>query len=263
MASPTPSSAPGPAVIEAVDVTKRYGHDVVVDRVSLSVERGATICIIGPSGAGKSTFLRCLNQLESLDGGMVYLDDEPLGYEQHGHVLRPKSSRKLRVQRRSIGMVFQNFNLFGHMTALQNVMEGPVGVKGMPRKDGKALALGLLARFGLADKADAYPSALSGGQQQRVAIARALAMEPKVVLLDEPTSALDPELVNEVLDAIRILRATGLTLVIVTHEIAFARECADRIVFMDCGVIVEQGLAAEILNAPKCERTKAFLSKVL
>jgi polar amino acid transport system ATP-binding protein len=259
----TPQNNASP-ILQAVDVTKRYGDLTVVDKVSLDVVRGETICLLGPSGAGKSSFLRCLNMLERIDGGTIHLDGELLGYRQHGGALRELPNRLEARQRRQIGMVFQQFNLFGHMTVLQNVIEAPVGVLGLSRQEATARARELLSRVGLLQKADAYPAQLSGGQQQRVAIARALAMKPKVMLFDEPTSALDPELVSEVLDVIRSLAQSGMTLLIVTHEVGFAREVCDRFVFMENGRIVETGPSSRLtVEDAEHERTSRFLSKVL
>jgi polar amino acid transport system ATP-binding protein len=251
-------------VLRAVGVSKRYGDLTVVDNVSLNVRRGETVCVIGPSGAGKSSFLRCLNMLEQLDEGQVYLDGELLGYREHRGRLRELSNRVEARQRQQIGMVFQQFNLFPHMTVLGNVTEAPVGVLRQDKAKAQATARGLLAQVGLSDKADAYPGQLSGGQQQRVAIARALAMAPKVMLFDEPTSALDPELVSEVLDVIRQLAESGMTMLIVTHEIGFAREVADRFIFMEQGRVVEDGPAASLApDTVTHPRTREFLSKVL
>lgn len=252
------------AVLEAVGVTKRFGQLTVVDKVSLSVLRGETICILGPSGAGKSSFLRCLNMLEEIDEGQIFLDGELLGYRMHRGKLRELSGRAGARQRQQIGMVFQQFNLFPHMSVLANVTEAPVTVRREDRSAARARARDLLAQVGLADKADAYPAELSGGQQQRVAIARALAMSPKVMLFDEPTSALDPELVSEVLDAIKGLAGTGMTMLIVTHEVGFAREVCDRFVFMEQGRIVEAGPSARLtVDGVEQARTREFLSKVL
>lgn len=251
-------------ILEAVGVTKRFGNLTVVDDVSLQVTRGETICLLGPSGAGKSSFLRCLNMLERIDAGHIFLDGELLGYRPHRNQLRELSDRAEARQRQQIGMVFQQFNLFPHMTVLQNVVEAPVGVLRRDKAETRSLAHELLERVGLADKASSYPGQLSGGQQQRVAIARALAMRPKVMLFDEPTSALDPELVSEVLDVIRQLAESGMTMLVVTHEIGFAREVCDRFVFMERGAVVEDGpssrLTVEDVEHP---RTRAFLSKVL
>jgi polar amino acid transport system ATP-binding protein len=250
-------------MMQACNVTKRFHGQAVVDDVSIEVAKGETVCILGPSGAGKSTFLRCLNQLERLDGGAVYLDGELIGFREHNGQLHELSNRALARQRQHIGMVFQHFNLFPHMTVLQNILEAPVGVLRRPREECAERAADLLKLVGLQDKRDAYPSALSGGQQQRVAIARSLAMNPKVILFDEPTSALDPELVHEVLDAMRVLATEGVTMIVVTHEMGFAREVANRAIFMADGAIVEQGPAKEMLSAPKQQRTQDFLSRVL
>ena len=219
--------------------------------------------LLGPSGSGKSTLLRCINHLETIDGGRIIVDDDLIGYRRAGERNHEMTPRQIAKQRRHIGMVFQQFNLFPHMTALENVMEAPVGVAGKSRAESKARALELLDRVGLADFAKHYPAQLSGGQQQRVAIARALAMEPKVMLFDEPTSALDPELVGDVLAVMKNLAQLGMTMVVVTHEMGFAREVADELVFMDAGVVVERGAPREVMANPKHERTKAFLSKVM
>jgi polar amino acid transport system ATP-binding protein len=258
-------SAPEPGnIIDAVGVTKRYSGLTVVDDVSLSVRRGETICLLGPSGAGKSTFLRCLNMLESIDEGYVFLDGEMLGYREHRGKLRELPNRAEARQRQQIGMVFQQFNLFTHMSVLDNITEAPVGVLKHEKAEARARGRELLAQVGLADKAHAYPAQLSGGQQQRVAIARALAMAPKVMLFDEPTSALDPELVSEVLDVIKQLADTGMTMLIVSHEIGFAREVCDRFVFMEHGRIVEEGPSAHLtVDGVEHARTRDFLSKVL
>jgi polar amino acid transport system ATP-binding protein len=250
-------------VLEARQVSKSYGGKRVVDDVSLTVEKGETVCILGPSGAGKSTFLRCLNQLEVLDSGAVYLDGSLVGFREVGGKLHKLHNRALARQRRHIGMVFQHFNLFPHMTVLQNITEAPIGVLRAPKGESRERAEELLALVGLAEKRDAYPSALSGGQQQRVAIARSLAMRPQVLLFDEPTSALDPELVSEVLNTMKVLAIEGMTMVVVTHEIGFAREVADRAVFMDAGCIIEQGPARDLISKPQHRRTVDFLSRVL
>jgi polar amino acid transport system ATP-binding protein len=221
------------------------------------------MCIIGPSGSGKSTFLRCINHLEKVDAGKLYVDGELVGYEQRGDKLHELQNREVARKRSEIGMVFQRFNLFPHMTALQNVVEAPVRVKGETRGVAAERARGLLDRVGLGGREDAYPRQLSGGQQQRVAIARALAMEPKLMLFDEPTSALDPELVGEVLAVMHDLTTTGITMIVVTHEMGFARAAGDQLVFMDQGVVVEQGVPTDVLANPQHERTRAFLSKVL
>jgi polar amino acid transport system ATP-binding protein len=250
-------------MVLAQGVRKSYGRHEVLSGIDLSVDPGQVLCIIGPSGSGKSTFLRCINHLESIDGGRLYVDGELVGYRQRGAKLYELSERDVCAKRAEIGMVFQRFNLFPHLTALENVVIGPMKVKGESRRDAEERGRVLLERVGLADKLRAYPNQLSGGQQQRVAIARALAMEPKLMLFDEPTSALDPELVGDVLDAMRVLADEGMTMVVATHEMGFAREVGDALVFMDGGVIVEAGDPREILAAPKHERTRAFLSKVL
>jgi polar amino acid transport system ATP-binding protein len=221
------------------------------------------LCVIGPSGSGKSTLLSCVNHLEKLDGGKLWVDGELVGYRSRGGKLYELKDREVARNRRNIGMVFQQFNLFPHMTALGNVVEAPVHVKRTPKDAAVARAVELLDRVGLADKRDAYPAQLSGGQQQRVAIARALAMDPRLMLFDEPTSALDPELVGEVLAVMRDLAADGMSMVVVTHELGFAREVGDHLMFMDDGVVVEEGKPREVLADPRHERTKAFLSKVL
>jgi polar amino acid transport system ATP-binding protein len=250
-------------MVDARNVRKSYGSNQVLNGMSLTVEQGEVLCIIGPSGSGKSTFLRCLNHLESIDGGRIYVNDELMGYRQVGNVLHELKPKDIAQQRQSIGMVFQRFNLFPHMTALQNVIEAPVGVAGIDAEEAKKQGLELLAQVGLQDKAEHYPSQLSGGQQQRVAIARALAMKPKLMLFDEPTSALDPELVGDVLDVMKNLAKAGMTMIVVTHEMGFAREVADKVVFIDKGVIVEKGKPKQVLDNPQEARTKAFLNKVL
>jgi polar amino acid transport system ATP-binding protein len=221
------------------------------------------MCLLGPSGSGKSTFLRCINHLEKINSGRLSVDGELVGYREAGGKLHELHERDVNRKRAEIGMVFQHFNLFPHMTAAQNVMLAPVRVKGKNRAQARDKAVELLGQVGLSDKVDTYPVALSGGQQQRVAIARALAMEPKLMLFDEPTSALDPELVGDVLDAMRQLAHHGMTMIVVTHEIGFAREVADTVVFMDEGVVVESGKPEDVLNNPRHERTKTFLWKVL
>jgi len=250
-------------MVLAEGVSKSFGSNEVLKSISLSVKQGEVLCIIGPSGSGKSTFLRCINHLERVDAGRLSVDGQVVGYRQHGdklYELKPKEASK---QRREIGMVFQRFNLFPHMTALENIIEAPIRVKGLPKARAVERATELLARVGLSDKGGHYPSQLSGGQQQRVAIARALAMDPKLMLFDEPTSALDPELVGEVLDVMKGLAQSGMTMVVVTHEMGFAREVADELVFMDGGVVVESGDPREVLANPQHQRTQAFLSKVL
>ncbi len=257
------SSAPEVPMVLADCVSKSFGNNEVLKSISLEVKRGEVMCLVGPSGSGKSTFLRCINHLEVLSAGRLSVDGQLIGYrEAHGKLyeMHPKEAAK---QRRDIGMVFQRFNLFPHMTALENVMEAPLQVKGEPKAQVRQRALDLLDRVGLADRADYYPAHLSGGQQQRVAIARALAMEPKLMLFDEPTSALDPELVGEVLDVMKELARSGMTMIVVTHEMGFAREVADSLVFMDGGVVVESGDPREVLANPQHQRTQAFLSKVL
>ena len=250
-------------MVEARSVRKSYGLNEVLRGISLKVTQGEVLCIIGPSGSGKSTFLRCLNHLEGISGGRIYVNGELMGYRQSGNVLLEMKPKEIAKQRQSIGMVFQRFNLFPHMTALQNITEAPIGVTGLNQKAAEELARDLLAQVGLQDKADHYPSELSGGQQQRVAIARALAMKPKLMLFDEPTSALDPELVGDVLDVMKGLAKAGMTMIVVTHEMGFAREVADKVVFIDKGQIVEMGTPKQVLDKPKQNRTKAFLNKVL
>jgi polar amino acid transport system ATP-binding protein len=250
-------------MVLAEKVHKSFGKVEVLKGIDLEVARGEVCCLLGPSGSGKSTFLRCINHLEKVDAGRLSVDGKLVGYRQAGDKLYELKERETAHARSEIGMVFQRFNLFPHMTALGNVVEAPVRV----RRESKAAAVdrgrALLDRVGLADKVDAYPSQLSGGQQQRVAIARALAMQPKLMLFDEPTSALDPELVGEVLDVMRGLAEDGMTMVVVTHEMGFAREVGDTVVFMDGGVVVEQGDPKSVIGNPQQERTKAFLSKVL
>ncbi len=250
-------------MVDARNVRKTYGSNEVLRGVSLTVERGEVLCIIGPSGSGKSTFLRCLNHLESINGGRIYVNGELMGYRQSGNVLHEMKPKDIARQRQAIGMVFQKFNLFPHMTALQNVIEAPIGVAGINSAEAKELGTKLLDQVGLGDKGDHYPSQLSGGQQQRVAIARALAMKPKLMLFDEPTSALDPELVGDVLDVMKGLAKAGMTMIVVTHEMGFAREVADKVVFIDKGQIVEMGTPKQVLDKPQEARTKAFLNKVL
>jgi polar amino acid transport system ATP-binding protein len=250
-------------MLKAEAVHKSFGRLEVLKGITLSVKTGEVMCMLGPSGSGKSTFLRCINHLEKINAGRLYVDGDLVGYRQDGDKLYELRESEVARERAQIGMVFQRFNLFPHMNALQNVIEAPCRVKGVKREAAVKQARELLERVGLADKIDAYPAQLSGGQQQRVAIARALAMEPKLMLFDEPTSALDPELVGDVLDAMRQLAQDGMTMVVVTHEIGFAREVGDCLVFMDEGVVVETGHPREVLANPKEERTKAFLSKVL
>jgi polar amino acid transport system ATP-binding protein len=253
----------GELMVDARSVKKKYGSNEVLAGVTLSVEQGEVLCIIGPSGSGKSTFLRCLNHLESINGGRIYVNGELMGYRQVGNVLYEMKPKDIAKARQAIGMVFQRFNLFPHLTALQNIIEAPIGVLGLDPEQAKALGLELLEQVGLGDKGDHYPAQLSGGQQQRVAIARALAMKPKLMLFDEPTSALDPELVGDVLDVMKNLAKAGMTMIVVTHEMGFAREVADKVVFIDKGQIVESGTPKQVLDNPKEARTKAFLNKVL
>jgi polar amino acid transport system ATP-binding protein len=250
-------------MVLAQGVRKQFGALEVLKGINLQVGRGDVMCLIGPSGSGKSTFLRCINHLERLSGGRLFVDGELVGYHQRGGRLHEMHPREAAKQRRDIGMVFQRFNLFPHKTALGNIVEAPVKVQGLKRDAAVNRARQLLDRVGMSDKADAYPAQLSGGQQQRVAIARALAMNPKLMLFDEPTSALDPELVGEVLDVMRQLAQDGMTMIVVTHEMGFAREVADSLVFMDDGAVVEAGDPRELLANPQHQRTKSFLSKVL
>jgi polar amino acid transport system ATP-binding protein len=250
-------------MVTAEQVEKWFGRTQVLKGIDLEVAEKEVCCIIGPSGSGKSTFLRCINHLEVVDAGRLSVAGELIGYRQRGDKLHEMREREVARQRQDIGMVFQRFNLFPHMTAMQNIMEAPVRVKGENRSGAQERAQRLLDRVGLGERGDAYPSQLSGGQQQRVAIARALAMEPRLMLFDEPTSALDPELVGDVLDVMRQLAEDGMTMIVVTHEMGFAREVGDSLVFMDDGVVVEAGAPREMLVAPRHVRTKAFLSKVL
>ena len=250
-------------MVKAEEVRKSFGRLEVLKGISLEVRPSEVLCLLGPSGSGKSTFLRCINHLEPIDGGRLSVDGELVGYRQSGDKLYELRDSEVARKRAEIGMVFQRFNLFPHMTALENVAEAPVCVGGQHRNEAKTAARELLGMVGLDDKENAYPTQLSGGQQQRVAIARALAMQPKLMLFDEPTSALDPELVGEVLDVMRRLADEGMTMIVVSHEIGFAREVADTAVFMDGGVVVESGPPAEVFGAPRHERTRAFLSKVL
>ncbi|MFE7356120.1 amino acid ABC transporter ATP-binding protein [Streptomyces sp. NPDC057543] len=250
-------------MVEIRSVHKRFGSLEVLRGIDLSVRTGEVTVVLGPSGSGKSTLLRTINHLEKVDSGWIGVDGTLVGYRRNGDKLYELREREVLRQRTRIGFVFQNFNLFPHLTVLENLIEAPVAALGRPKNEAVAAAEKLLARVGLADKAGAYPEQLSGGQQQRVAIARALALEPKLLLLDEPTSALDPELVGEVLDVIKDLAFQGTTMIVVTHEIGFAREVADTVVFMDEGRIVEQGAPGDVLDRPRHERTRAFLSKVL
>ena len=260
--TPAGSGPDGP-MVRAEGVHKSYGPVEVLKGIDLEVKQGEVFCLVGPSGSGKSTFLRCINHLEKVNAGRLWVDGELVGYRQKGDRLYELRDREVALKRRDIGMVFQRFNLFPHMTAVENVIEAPVQVKGEGKAAARERAMALLERVGLADKARSYPSQLSGGQQQRVAIARALAMKPKLMLFDEPTSALDPELVGDVLDVMRGLAEEGMTMIVVTHEMGFAREVGDALVFMDGGVVVESGNPREVLTNPQHERTRAFLSKVL
>ena len=250
-------------MVKADDVRKSFGRLSILNGIDLEVAPKEVLCLIGPSGSGKSTILRCINRLERIDGGRVWVDGSLVGYHERGGRLYEMRDREVAAQRRSIGMVFQRFNLFPHMTAAQNIMEAPIRVSGMSKVEALDRAEALMTRVGLKDKMDVYPSQLSGGQQQRVAIARALAMKPKLMLFDEPTSALDPELVGEVLDVMRGLAEEGMTMIVVTHEMGFAREVGDTVVFMDEGVIIESGDPKRVLTNPEHRRTQAFLSKVL
>ncbi|MDQ0949721.1 polar amino acid transport system ATP-binding protein [Streptomyces phaeochromogenes] len=253
----------GTPMVKAEGVHKSFGPVEVLKGIDLEVKPSEVFCLIGPSGSGKSTFLRCINHLEKVNAGRLYVDGELVGYRQRGDKLYELKDSEVARKRRDIGMVFQRFNLFPHMTAMENVMEAPIQVKGVTKAQARERAAQLLERVGLADKAGNYPSQLSGGQQQRVAIARALAMDPKLMLFDEPTSALDPELVGDVLDVMRDLAESGMTMIVVTHEMGFAREVGDSLVFMDEGVVVEAGNPRDVLTNPQQERTQSFLSKVL
>jgi polar amino acid transport system ATP-binding protein len=255
------TSGPAP-IVRAWRVGKSFGQFRALADVTLDVAPGEVFCVIGPSGSGKTTFLRCINQLESIDAGSLWLDGELLGWRLDGERLHPLPEGEVARQRRKTGMVFQRFNLFPHMTALENITEGPVQVLRRPRPEAREAAMALLERVGLTAKAGAYPKDLSGGQQQRVAIARALAMNPKVMLFDEPTSALDPELVGEVLNVMRDLAASGMTMIVVTHEMGFAREVGDRVAFMDHGRVVEVGPAEQVMSAPREARTRDFVQAV-
>ena len=250
-------------LVRAVNVTKSFGSNEVLKGIDMTVDLGEVVCLLGPSGSGKTTFLRLINQMETLTGGRIWVGGELIGIEERNGRLHLRTDKDIARQRARIGMVFQRFNLFPHMTAVENVMEAPVQVKGMRKAAARAEALELLEKVGLAERCDYYPAQLSGGQQQRVAIARALAMKPDLMLFDEPTSALDPETVGEVLAVMRRLAGVGMTMLVVTHEMSFAREVADRVVFMDEGRIVEAGNPRDVLGSPQHERTKAFLSKVL
>ncbi|WP_431936900.1 amino acid ABC transporter ATP-binding protein [Micromonospora sp. RP3T] len=263
VSSGTHGTAKPGLMVRAEQVHKSFGPLEVLKGIDLEVRAGEVCCLLGPSGSGKSTFLRCINHLEKIDAGRIWVDGDLIGYRERGGKLHEMRDKEVAAQRRAIGMVFQRFNLFPHMTVLQNVTEAPLLLRQAKKAQGREHAAELLERVGLGDKLGAYPGQLSGGQQQRVAIARALAMRPKLMLFDEPTSALDPELVGEVLDTMKDLARDGMTMIVVTHEIGFAREVGDHLVFMDGGVVVEQGDPREVISAPKHERTQAFLAKVL
>ncbi|OZC53670.1 ectoine/hydroxyectoine ABC transporter ATP-binding protein EhuA [Rhodococcus sp. 06-621-2] len=248
-------------VVEVCSLVKTFNGVPALDGVSLDIDEGEVVVVLGPSGSGKSTLVRCIDQLEDIDGGSIYLDGELLGFAEHRGALRPLSDEHIAAQRRRMGMVFQQFNLFPHWNVLRNITEALVAVHGSSKKDAEARGRELLVKVGLADKAEAYPRQLSGGQQQRVAIARSVATRPRVLLFDEPTSALDPELVDEVLSVIKDLAKAGLTMVVVTHEMDFARQVADRVVFMDKGKLVEQNTAEEFFTNPRTDRLKSFLSR--
>ncbi|MEK1893196.1 MAG: amino acid ABC transporter ATP-binding protein [Rhizobium sp.] len=250
-------------LVKARNVHKSFADLEVLKGIDLDVAPGEVVVVLGPSGSGKSTFLRCINHLEPINQGSIEVDGEQIGYRLHKDRLLQLSNHAIALQRRKIGMVFQQFNLYPHMTALQNIIEAPIGIHGESRKAATGNALRLLERVGLSTKADSYPRQLSGGQQQRVAIARALAIKPKLMLFDEPTSALDPELVGEVLATMRDLAHQGLTMIVVTHEIGFAREAADRVVFMDGGKVVEQGKPEDVIGNPQHPRTRSFLSRFI
>ena len=257
------AQAPDEAMVRATGVRKSFGGTEVLKGIDLHVRPGEVSCLLGPSGSGKSTFLRCINHLETIDGGRLHVDGHLVGYRQRGDKLHELKASEVAARRREIGMVFQRFNLFPHLTALQNITHAPCLVRRVRKEQARAEAEVLLERVGLGGRGGAYPAQLSGGQQQRVAIARALAMKPRLMLFDEPTSALDPELVGEVLDVMKDLARDGMTMVVVTHEMGFAREVADSVWFMDDGIVVEHGEPAQVLGSPVHERTKAFLSKVL
>ena len=250
-------------MVKAELVCKDFGALKVLKGITLEVQEGEVMVLVGPSGSGKSTFLRCINHLETVTAGRLYVDGRLVGYNERGSKLYEMKPRDVAKQRREVGMVFQHFNLFPHRTALGNIIEAPLNVKGVKKSEAVERGKDLLDQVGMADKAEAYPAQLSGGQQQRVAIARALAMDPKLMLFDEPTSALDPELVGEVLAVMKKLASEGMTMVVVTHEMGFAREVADEVVFMDAGVVVERGDPVEVMSNPQHERTQAFLSKVM
>jgi polar amino acid transport system ATP-binding protein len=255
-------SGQGAPLVVAVDVRKQFGSLEVLKGISIEVPKGDVLCIIGPSGSGKSTFLRCINQLERVDGGAIWVAGELVGYRRDGNRLHELDDAEVARQRRASGMVFQRFNLFPHLTAIENIVEGPIQVLGEKPAEAKARAQALLKRVGLAEKQDAYPAHLSGGQQQRVAIARALAMRPQLLLFDEPTSALDPELVGDVLNVMRDLAQSGMTMIVVTHELGFARDVGHRVAFMDQGQLVEVGTPEQVLVDPQHPRTREFISAV-
>jgi polar amino acid transport system ATP-binding protein len=257
-----PENTLPPLIVEAIDVHKSFGPLEVLKGINLSVRKGEVVCLLGPSGSGKSTFLRCINHLERMTSGRILVDGQLIGYHEQGGALHEMSGNELAAQRRDIGMVFQRFNLFAHQDVLTNISQAPVLNRSRPRDEALARARQLLKMVDLEGREDAYPHQLSGGQQQRVAIARALAMDPKLMLFDEPTSALDPELVGEVLNVMRKLAAEGMTMIVVTHELSFARDVADRVVFMDQGIVVEEGSARDVLDHPKHERTQAFLRRM-
>jgi polar amino acid transport system ATP-binding protein len=265
MVATEPGGAPANehAMVKAEGVHKRFGRLEVLKGVDLEVKSREVTVMLGPSGSGKSTFLRCINHLEKINGGRLWVDGQLVGYRQHGDKLYELKESEVARKRAEIGMVFQRFNLFPHMTAIGNVIEAPMRVKGVHKADATERGRELLGQVGLADKADVYPAQLSGGQQQRVAIARALAMDPKLMLFDEPTSALDPELVGDVLDAMRKLAENGMTMIVVTHEMGFAREVGNHLVFMDQGTVVEEGRPSEVFANPRHERTRTFLSRIL
>lgn len=259
---PAPAGGPAKPMVRADRVHKSFGQNEVLRGITLDVAAGTVTCILGPSGSGKSTFLRCINRLETYDAGRIWVDGELVGYIERDNRLYQRASKDIAKHREHVGMVFQRFNLFPHKTALENITEAPRHVLKVPADQAKDDGLALLKRVGLGDRADAFPAQLSGGQQQRVAIARALAMKPRLMLFDEPTSALDPELVGEVLDVMQALARSGMTMIVVTHEIGFAREVGDEIVFMDAGVVVESGDPQGVLSDPRHPRTQTFLSKV-
>jgi polar amino acid transport system ATP-binding protein len=263
-AAQVPETAePDAPLVHAVNVTKSFHHNEVLKGIDLDVDKGQVVCLLGPSGSGKTTFLRCINQLETIDGGRIWVDGDLMGYaERNGRLYRLKD-KEIAAKRREIGMVFQRFNLFPHKTALQNIIEAPTQVKGESRKSARERAMKLLDRVGLADRCNAYPAQLSGGQQQRIAIARALAMQPKLMLFDEPTSALDPELVGDVLAVMRELALDGMTMIVVTHEMGFARDVSDQVMFLHNGLIEEEGPPAQVFGAPHSERLRQFISKYL